>query len=154
MDLKTVVAAPFRHRGSDTLTDSEFIATLSMELDWYTPEQARRVIDLASTESLLNRDGEQLAPTVDVEGLSIPDDTTPDESILQERSAFERLLERLTDAGLEKQAAVAEINSLQRDLDITIEAAGVLYAHQHGIAVPTIADQIQADLSASSSADA
>lgn len=146
MDLKTVVAAPFRHRGSNTLTDSEFIATLSMELDWFTPEQARRVIDLATSESLLDRSEDSLVPTFAVETISLPDDPTPDESILTERSTFEQLLDTITDAGIEKQDAVAEINRLQQELAITIEAAGVLYAHQQGIAVPGITDRIQADL--------
>ena len=146
MDLKTVVAAPFRHRGSDTLTDSEFIATLSMELDWYTPEQTRRVIDLATSEALLDRTDGQLVPTFEVEALSIPYDSSPDESILTERSVFEQLLTAVTDAGIDKQEAVAEINTLQRELGVTIEAAGVLYAHRHGVAVPDIVDQLRGDV--------
>ncbi|MFW5949583.1 MAG: DUF2240 family protein, partial [Halolamina sp.] len=42
---------------------------------------------------------------------------------------------RVTDAGVEKQAAVAGINELQRDLGLTIEAAAVVFARREGVEV-------------------
>ncbi len=55
--------------------------------------------------------------------------------MLREQSAFEQVLDRVTDAGVEKQAAVAGINELQRELGLTIEAAAIVYARREGVDV-------------------
>jgi hypothetical protein len=78
--------------------------------------------------------------------VSIPEGFTPEESVVQRRSTFERVLDALTDAGHEKQEAVAAVNRLQSDLGLTVEAAGVLYARRQGIDVDALAERALADL--------
>jgi hypothetical protein len=56
------------------------------------------------------------------------------------------VLDALTDAGLEKQEAVAGVNRLQADLELTVEAAGVLYARRQGIDTDALAERALADL--------
>ena len=75
-----------------------------------------------------------------------PDGFTPDESILREGSAFERVLDRVVAAGTDKQSAVAAINARQRDLGVTLEAAAVLYARSEGVDVADVAERIRTDL--------
>lgn len=135
MSLRRAVAAPFARDGSDRLGESEFVVALSLDRDWFSPDQAKRLVDVAASEGLLERDGDDLVVTFDPGETTIPDDFVPDESILRERSTFERVLDALTEAGQEKQSAVAAINGLQSELGVTIEAAAVLYAHRQGIDV-------------------
>ncbi len=140
MELRYTVAAPYRHRGTDRLTESEFVATIAMDLDWFTPDQAKRLVDLATGEGLLEREAGALAPTFDVGAVDPPEEFVPDESVLTRRSTFERLLDRITDAGIDKQEAVAGVNQLQADLAVTIEAAAVVFARRRGIDVDDLAD--------------
>jgi hypothetical protein len=147
MSLRVVVAAPFRREGRDRVTESDFILDLSMKRKWFTPEQARRVVDVALSEGLVERgDADSLVPTFDPRGVSVPEGFAPDESVVQRRSTFERLLEALADAGLEKQEAVAGVNRLQADLEVAVEAAGVLYARRRGLDVDELAERALADL--------
>ncbi len=146
MELRYTVAAPYRHRGTDRLTESEFVATVAMDLDWFTPDQAKRLVDLATSEGLLERDPGALVPTFDVGTVDPPEEFVPDESVLTRRSTFERLLERITDAGIDKQEAVAGVNRLQADLGVTIEAAAVVFARRRGIEVADLTDRAVEEL--------
>lgn len=147
MSLRVVVAAPFRREGRDRVTESDFIVDLSMKRRWFTPEQARRVVDVALTEGLIERgEADSLVAAFDPREVAVPEEFTPEESVVQRRSTFERILDALTDAGLDKQEAVADVNRLQSDLGVTVEAAGVLYARRRGIDVEALAERALADL--------
>ncbi|GAB7092990.1 DUF2240 family protein [Halolamina litorea] len=135
MTLEATVAVPFRQEGRERLGDGEFVVALSLDRDWFSPDQAKRVIDVALGRGLLTREDGELRADFDPESVDVPEEFVPDASILREQSAFEKVLDRLTDAGVEKQAAVAGINELQRELGLTIEAAAVVYARREGVDV-------------------
>lgn len=146
MSLEAAVAAPFRDRGRDRLGEGEFVVALSLDRDWFTPDQAKRLVDVAAGRGLLSRESDDLVAEFDPANVTIPDGFVPDESVLREQSTFERVLSALTDAGVEKQDAVAAINERQRELGVTIEAAAVLYARRRNVAVADAADRALADL--------
>jgi hypothetical protein len=146
MSLRRAVAAPFRQRGVGRVNESEFVVALSLDRDWFSPDQAQRLVDVATGEGLLDRDGDDIVATFDVGDVHVPDDFVPDESILQQRSTFERVLDTLVDAGVEKQDAVADINRLQAELGLTIEAAAVLYARRQGLDVTELTAMAKEDL--------
>jgi len=146
VSLRVAVAAPFRHEGSRSVTESEFVVALSLDRDWYSPDQAKRLVDVADGEGLVRRDGDEIVAEFEFESVEIPTDFTPDEALLQERTPFERVLDDLVGAGHEKREAVAAINGLQQDLAVTIEAAAVVYARRHGLDVSGVADGALEDL--------
>ena len=146
MSLRRAVAAPFATDGSESLGESEFVVALSLDRDWFSPDQAKRLVDVALSEGLLERDGDVLVATFDPADVSLPDDFVPDESILQERSTFERVLDAVVQQGGQKQEAVAAINRLQGDLGVTLEAAAVVYARRQGVDVSEFAEHAREEL--------
>lgn len=144
MSLRTTVAIPFRDRGRDRLAESEFVVALSLDRDWFSPDQAKRLIDVAMGEGLLDHDEGDLIATFEPDEIGCPDEFVPDEGLLRDRSTFERVVDRLVDAGEDKQHAVAAINRLQADLAVTVEAAAILYAHRQGVDVQSLAEQLRA----------
>ena len=84
--------------------------------------------------------------TFDAAGVDLPEEFRPDESVLQQRSTFEQLLDRVVDTGTDKQTAVAEINRLQAELAISIEAAAALYARRQGVDVENLAGRAAREL--------
>jgi hypothetical protein len=135
MSLEATVAVPFRQEGRDRLGDGEFVVALSLDRDWFSPDQAKRVVDVAVGRGLLDREDGKLVAQFDPEDVTIPEEFVPDADVLREQSAFEQVLEKLTTAGVEKQEAVAGINVLQRELGLTIEAAAVVYARRRDVDV-------------------
>ncbi|AEH35692.1 DUF2240 family protein [Halopiger xanaduensis] len=139
MSLRVAAAAPFIQNGTTRLEEGEFVVALSLDRDWFSPDQAKRLIDIATREGLLERDGDDLVAGFDPSEVTVPEEFVPDEDILQERSAFERVLDALVADGAEKHEAVGAINALQGDLGVTIEAAAVVYARREGLDVDDIA---------------
>jgi hypothetical protein len=146
MSLRTAVAAPFRQDGATELGESAFVVALSLDRDWFSPDQAKRLVDVAASEGLLDREDGHLTALFDPQSVEVPEEFEPDESLLQERSTFERVLGALIEAGHEKQEAVAAVNRLQSELGVTVEAAAVLYARRRGIDVQEHAEAALAEL--------
>ena len=146
MSLQVAVAVPFRQEGTDRLGEGAFVVALSLDREWFSPDQAKRLVDVAVGRGLLEKVNGDLVATFDLDAVDIPTDYTPDTDILREQSTFEQLLDRMTDAGMAKQEAVAAANETQRRLGITLEAAAVLVATREGIAVDAAADAVRADL--------
>lgn len=146
MSLERVVAAPFKQAGTDCLSQHEFVVALSLHRDWFSPAQAKRVVDLATSEGMLDRTDDGLVPMQDPREVTIPSGFSPGEDVLTRRSTFEAILETLVEAGCDKREAVGSINRLQRELGITIEAAAVVYATTVGVEVEDHAERAQREL--------
>ncbi|PSP41385.1 DUF2240 domain-containing protein [Halobacteriales archaeon QH_10_70_21] len=146
MSLKRAVAAPFREEGSPEMGESAFVVALSLDRDWFSPDQAKRLVDVAASEGLLDRGDGRVRARFDPAAVDIPEGFEPGEAILQERSTFERVLDELVEAGHEKQETVAAVNGLQSELAVSVEAAAVLYAHSQGIDVQEHAKTARSEL--------
>ena len=146
MSLKTAVAAPFRKRGTDRMAESEFVVALSLDRNWFSPDQAKTLVDVATSEGLLEREDDALVVGFDAASTAIPDGFRPGEEILQSRSTFEQVLDSVVEAGIEKQTAVAGVNTLQSDLGVTLDAAAVVYARSEGVDVEGIAAEVREEL--------
>jgi hypothetical protein len=146
VSLRSAVAAPFQGRGERELAESEFVVALSLDRDWFSPEQATRLADVAVGEGLLERTDKMLAPTFDPGSVTIPEEFVPNEDLLRQRSAFEQVLDALVAAGIDKRDAVADINELQQSLAVSIEAAAVLYARRRDVEVAEAAERALAEL--------
>jgi len=146
MSLEATVAAPFQSHATERLGEGEFVVTLSLERDWFSPDQAKRLVDVAVARGLVEEDDGDLVARFDPDAVTIPEEFHPSEDVLREQSTFETALDAIVDAGVEKQRAVAGINERQRALAITIEAAAVLYAKEQGAAVDHLAADVRNDL--------
>lgn len=149
MSLKVAVGAPFRTTGRSRLEESEFVVALSLDRDWFSPDQAKRLVDVAVVEGLLRRDDGELVAEFSPESIDVPDGFVPDESILRKRTTFERILDSLGGVDESKQDSVAAINEIQASLGVSTDAAAVLYAHRNGIDVSSVARQVRGELSES-----
>ncbi|RJX43652.1 DUF2240 domain-containing protein [Halonotius aquaticus] len=146
MSLQVAVAVPFRQEGTDRLGEGAFVVALSLDREWFSPDQAKRLVDVAVGRGLLEKADGDLVATFDLDAVDIPADYTPDTDIFREQSTFEQLLDRMTDAGMAKQEAVAAANETQRRLGITLEAAAVLVATREGIDVAAAANAVRTEL--------
>ncbi|WP_433625769.1 DUF2240 family protein [Halomicrococcus sp. NG-SE-24] len=149
MSLRTAVAAPFRQTGRDRMSESEYVVALSLDRDWFSPDQAKRLVDVATSQGLLAREDGELVAEFDPSEVEIPEEFVPDESLLREQSTFEKVLDKVVSAGTDKRTAVAEINELQQEAGLTVEAAAVVYARRRGVTVHAEAEEAREELKSS-----
>ncbi|HVL87769.1 MAG TPA: DUF2240 family protein [Candidatus Thermoplasmatota archaeon] len=67
-----VLAAAFRRKGADALSRVHLKHVLSLDLGWFTPAQAKVLLDDAVREGLLAELGETLRPTFDLASIEVP----------------------------------------------------------------------------------
>lgn len=146
MSLKTAVAVPFRSAGTERMGEGEFVVALSLDRDWFSPDQAKRLVDIAEGRGLLAHDNGQLVATFDPGSVSVPEDFTPGTEVLTEQSTFEQIVDELVAGGVEKREAVASANERQSEAGVTLETAAVLVAREHGIDVSEAARSVRADV--------
>ncbi|MFB6073341.1 MAG: DUF2240 family protein [Halobacterium sp.] len=146
MSLRVAVAAPFKQKGKRRVAEQGFVVSLSLDRDWMSPDQAKRLLDVATGEGLVAREDGELVAQFDPDDVDIPEDFSPDASLFQERSAFERALDALVADGLDRQEAVAAVNELQQSLGVTADAAAVVYARRRGVDVGDAAEAARAEL--------
>ncbi|WP_232702571.1 DUF2240 family protein [Halobacterium wangiae] len=146
MSLRVAVAAPFKQKGRTRIAEQAFVVALSLDRDWMSPDQAKRLLDVATGEGLIERVDGNLEAAFDPDEVAIPEEFTPDASLFQERSAFERALDALVEADHDRQETVAAVNRLQQDLGVTADAAAVVYARRRDVDVDGAAEKARADL--------
>ena len=146
MSLRVAVAAPFKQKGKRRIPEQAFVVALSLDRDWMSPDQAKRLLDVATGEGLVERADGELEAAFDPDDVGIADDYTPDASLFQERSAFERALDAVVDAGHDRQETVAAVNQLQQELGLTADTAAVLYARRRGVDVDGAAEKARAEV--------
>jgi hypothetical protein len=146
MSLRVAVAAPFKRNGRSRLREQAFVVDLAIDRNWVSPDQAKQLASLAKRRGLVEEADGELVATFDLDEVTIPDGFVPDETVFQERTPFEDIVEDLVAAGFERQAAVAGINGLQDELKITADAAAVVFARREGLQVDETATRVAASL--------
>lgn len=143
MSLRRALAVAFKHHGTHSLSETEVVTALALERGWFTPEEVRGLVDLGVDRNELVADDDRLVPAFDVGEVTIPSGYTPPADLLEVVPPFERILADLEAEGYDRRESVASINELQARLDLTSDAAAVLYAHGLGLAVSDVATEVR-----------
>jgi hypothetical protein len=153
-ELTYTVSMPFKIKGKEVLKDMEFVMALSMDLKWFTPEQAKSVMAEAHMSGLLKREGDLIRPSFDISKIEIPSGFKPGSVAIEKKTIFEKIIERIiTSTGIEKRKVVSMINKKQEELSkqTVIEVSAILVAIENGVLVDDLIDEEYAALTTLSS---
>lgn len=139
-ELRRALALLFRRRGRDILTEREFVLGASMDLRWFPPRDAQKLLEVALRSGLLVREGGDLRPTFDLAAEQIPLDFRPSAEILRAaprpEDLFLIILGRVeAKAKTPRKTLVARANELQKRLGVHLEVAALLVAKEKGVEV-------------------
>ena len=166
MTLEQVVAHVFRKKGKVT-SISEFVFALSLDLKWFSPDQAELVLTNAERRGLVRITDEVVEPLFDIHSVEIPIDFRPDQSIIDrqeqsvdatagkggalleeteeasgERTVIDQVVEQLSGVK-SKQEVIRLINDAQERLGIVeTDAVALLVARTCGIDVSGMIDEV------------
>ena len=82
-ELQKSIALLFRRKGKDSLTEREFVFSASMELRWFSPKEAQKLLDLGLTGGYLQRKNGGISPTFDYATMEVPLDYKPGQEIFE-----------------------------------------------------------------------
>jgi hypothetical protein len=141
-EVQRSIAVLFRRKGKEVLTEKEFVFSASMDLRWFSPKDAQRLLDAGLTAGHLKRIEGNLLPTFDFGKLDVPIDYKPTPDILQEatkkrsRDLFSEIVETISKSmSVPKREVVSRVNKKQELMGIDIEPAALLVACDYGVSV-------------------
>ncbi len=140
-DLRNAIALLFKRKGRDELSEKEFVLSASMDLRWFPPRDAQKLLQLGLETSLLESRAGVIRPTFDLATVDVPRDFTPTPSILGVPTpASEDVFLQIVDAiaaqtGSDRKNAIALVNAAQERFDVEVEVAALIAAREAGVDV-------------------
>ena len=80
----------YRRKGKEVLTEKEFVFSASMDLRWFSPKDAQKLLDAGLAGGVLKRVDGNLLPTFDFGRIDVPIDYRPDAKLLKDATATSR----------------------------------------------------------------
>jgi hypothetical protein len=141
-ELEKSIAVLFRRKGKDLLTEREFVFSASMDLRWFSPKDAQRLLDAALTGGYLQKKNGSLLPTFDCDKVEVPLDYRPTKNVLDvkktagSKDLFSEIVEDIVRSrSVPKREVVSKVNRKQEVLGIDVEPAALLVACDYGMPV-------------------
>ena len=133
------------------MKNSELYLTLSLELGWFSPQEAQQVIKDALHQKLLKQKDELVSPTFDINKITIPVGFYPSKKdIILERkeektktsSFMESITKRITDHTQQTPSELSQkIQQIATTKRILPEIAALYLAYTHKIPVEDILER-------------
>ncbi len=142
--MKEIIAAVFRSKGKRRMKRSELIYTMSLDLNWFSHEQSKKVVEEAEKRGLIAGD-EEVEPTFDIDSVEIPADFKPRLS----RDLAEAIVERIAEkTGKSFQEVISEINRKQERMGnlLSFEVVALIVAKEHDVEVADLLEEVERKL--------
>ena len=139
-----IISFLFKRSGKESLKFSDLYLALSMELNWFTPDDAKSFISLALKENLLINKDADIKPNFDYVNTTIPIGFTPSKRVFEikkaekidekEKTSLEKMIKILIEkASLDEQQITKKINALAKEKNIIEEVALLLIGKEYNI---------------------
>ena len=113
--LKQTITVLFRRKGKAKMSEKEFVFSASIDMRWFSPRSAQRLLDLALRLGLLTKRDGELTPNFGLDEMDVPMDFRPTEDILNVgvEDLLSRMLARLSSSGLDRKDAAERMAAIQ-----------------------------------------
>jgi len=139
-ELKKCLTMIFRRKGKELLGEHEFVYAASMDLHWFPPKEAQKLLEVAMREGLLKLSQGMLSPTFELVDENLELDYRPSDDMLKSHTKPEKndlfydiTSKIMSGAKLPKKEVVSKINKMRERMDIDIEVAALLVARGYEI---------------------
>ncbi|WP_202319372.1 DUF2240 family protein [Archaeoglobus neptunius] len=146
--MRKVIAAAFKSKGKRKMTRSELIYTMSFDLNWFTHEGSKRVVEQAEKERLIEGN-EEVVPTFDIDDIEVSSDFKPDLSKLLSRSVVDRIVDDLVDkTGKSYQEVISMINAKQEKLEglVSFAVSALIVAKEQGLKIEEYLPEVEREV--------
>lgn len=140
-EIQRSIALLFRRKGKDFLTEKEFVFSASMDLRWFSPKDAQKLLDYGISGGYLKKQNGTIVPTFDTAVVDVPLDYKPGKEIFEhapkrEQDLFSEIVDKIVRSkSVPKREVVSRVNRKQELLGIDVEPAALLVASDYGLSV-------------------
>jgi len=134
------------------MSEKEFVLSASMDLRWFPPREAQKLLQRGLETKLLEANAGVLRTTFDVASVDVPRDFTPTPDLLEVSTPVaEDLFVRIVDAiasgtKSDRRNVIAAVNAIQERMDVELEVAALIAARKAGVDVARFLPEVEARL--------
>lgn len=158
-DHKIIIAFVYNRAGKKEMSISEFYLSLSMDLKWFTPINAKTFTKKVVDNNLLKVEKEMLKPNFDVNEIRIPTGYYPSKNVLSHKDlkedtpqkipvtgTLETIIKKIVDkSNLDKKTILNQIKEIEKEKNLIPEIAAVLIGKEYNLDFKEILEKIQRD---------
>ena len=144
-EYKIIISFVFNRAGKREMSFSEFYLTLSMDLNWFTPDNAKTFTKNAVDNSLLKEEKKFIKPNFNIEEIKIPIGFSPSENVFQKKdikeekiekqqevSILNMLVEKIVEkSNLDRKTILRQIKEIEKEKNLSIEIAALLIGKEY-----------------------
>ncbi len=146
-ELKQLIAFLFNRKGRRSLSRRDLEMAVSMDLHWFSPTEAREIINNAKKADLIIERDSELEPTFDPRSVGVPIGFRPSAKVLQRPNPvplFIQIVNRIVGAtDSSRQEVIAEINRKREELGTEIEVVALLMAKKYEVTVDELYSAVE-----------
>ena len=139
-----IIAFLFKRSGKTELKESDIYLPLSIELGWFSSQQAHDFVKRALKQKLLIKKGGLITPNFDVEKINIPVGFYPSGTSFEpgDRIVTEEKQEDILDmivrfivekTGQDERSIIAKIREIESEKSVLPEVAALVVAKEYGV---------------------
>jgi hypothetical protein len=146
-EYKIIITFVFNRAGKKEMSFSEFYLTLSMELNWFTPDDAKTFTKNAIENILLKEEKDLIKPNFNIEEIIIPSGFYPSKKVLQQKEFKKEKIEKKQDenildmivekivekSNLDRKTILTQIKEIEKEKNITTEIAALLVGKEYAL---------------------
>lgn len=150
-ELEVAIAQLFRKKGKSALTEKEFVFAASLDLRWFTPKEAQKLLDIGLESELLVMDGEKVKPSFDHTSVDVQLGYKPDKNVLKAPVApkgnFLKIVEHIaSEKKMDNKEVISLVNQTQERMGVDIEVAALVVARYQGVDISEFLDDIEEEV--------
>jgi len=149
-----IITFLFKRSGKLKLSFLDLYLTLSMDLNWFTPDAAKEFINLASKKKLLAKKGDLIQPNFDYDKIVVPVGFYPTKKIFEEKEnetheeekedIFYKIVKRIVEkTDFNEQDVIQKIEKIGKEKNITLEVAALFTGKEYNIPLEIFFEEIE-----------
>jgi len=151
-DAKIIIAFLFKRSGKEELSFSDLYLNLSMELNWFTPDDAKAFVNMAIKQKLLIKKVDLIKPNFDFNTIVVPIGFVPSKNVIEkkevevikEENFLEKIVRQIVEkTKLDEKQVIGEIEDIANERNLTEEVAALLLGKDHNILFEEFYEQIE-----------
>ena len=152
---KIILAFIFSRSGKEKLTLSEIYLPLSMDLKWFSPNQAKDFVNKAIEKKLLIKENDLIRVGFDIKDVEIPIGFHPsvkkleqkdDEKIKDPERSVNIVTEISKKTNLSEKKVLEGIKKNQKEKNISFEVAALLLGKENGISLERFFEEVESKI--------
>jgi len=149
-----IISFIFKRSGKKEMSFSEFYLTLSIDLNWFTPEDAKNLTKQMIKTGFLSEEKESITPGIDISNIKVPSGFFPTKQVLKKDESAQQkpikqdvlttIIQKIVEKTDGKQQTVfKKIKNLAEEKKLTIEVAALVFGKEYNVVFDDIIKQAE-----------